>query len=139
MRLLVSNFALRAVNCSALAESPVMPSPKAIQRLIRVIDVLRTLDPELPVQHAAAFLAVSSNEGMSQARLAREVSFSRSSADRFCARFSQKGWPEGRPGLGLIEVLTGPEDARLRPMHLTPKGRHVVKLMADLLEEQAAQ
>ena len=116
-----------------------MSASASIQRLARLLDEFRKFDSELPIQHAAAFLAVSSNEGLTQKRLAQEVKLSRSSADRFCARFSQRGWPKGKPGLGLIEVLAGPEDARERHMYLTPKGRHVIKALVDLMDDQVGK
>jgi len=94
--------------------------------------------PDITVQRLLILLAVHFNEGMSQKELLETLdgtsipALSRNLADlsAFTSRKCE--------GPGLIELRTDAMNLRLRRVHLTPKGKALVRKVAKVLEGAGA-
>lgn len=105
-----------------------------LRRVLLILEELRKLDAELPAQQAVALLVIALEEGMTQQKVATLVGASKSAAQRMFDKLSDRG-VNGRPGLDLIEVRAGIQDARERLAYLTPKGRRVVQTLTHFVGE----
>jgi DNA-binding MarR family transcriptional regulator len=97
-----------------------------------VLEELRKLDPEMPVQQAVALLVIAGDEGLTQKKVAERIGMSKSSAQRIFDKLSDKGI-NGRPGLDVIRVEPGRMDRRETEAWLTPKGRRVIASLENII------
>lgn len=104
-----------------------------LTRAFLFAEELRKLDPELPVQHAAAFLMVAREEGITQVQAAERLGISKSAIQRAFDKLSDKG-SLGKEGFGLIEIREGVEDKRNREAYLTAKGKRFLNSIVHLME-----
>jgi DNA-binding MarR family transcriptional regulator len=80
----------------------------------------------MPIQVCLLFVLVAQNEGSSQATFEKALGISRSAISRGAARLSHYGW-NNKPGLDLIDMREDPTDRRYKVLHLTPKGRLLIR------------
>lgn len=105
---------------------------KDLQGLRSVINRLRDLDPEMPIQQFATLVWVALNEDKTQRELCSDLNMPNSSASRNLAALS-KVHRLGREGLGLVTWVESVEDRRMKLLMLTPKGRNVVQGLLEVL------
>lgn len=109
-----------------------MTSNDRIQRLLRALDVARTLDPHMPVQYLLALLAISRNPGCSPGDLVVELGTSSASAARIVAALST--WERvGKRGHGLIHITISTADRRRRELWMTPEGQQLIARLEEAL------
>lgn len=108
-------------------------APAPLTRAILLLEELRKLDPEFPIQQALALLVIARDEGITQQKAAGLLGITKSSAERAFARLSEKG-ALGKPGLELIEVRPGQLDQRERCAFLTARGRRFVNSILHFME-----
>ena len=103
-----------------------------IATLIQVLEVLRRLDPDMPIQYVLSFLTVAQNEGLSIRELSERLGIAQSSASRNVAALSR--WRgTGKPGHGLVLSREDPRERRRKVVTLTAGGRALVEELGDLL------
>jgi len=99
-------------------------SPVTNRRLlpmVRIANMFRELDREIPLQLMETFLFIASHDGCLKPTLEKELGFLTASCSRNLARLCDVN-RQGGPGLGLIKKeLDLPDRRRLR-LFLTPKG-----------------
>ena len=102
--------------------------------LVRAIDQLRVLDPDMPSQQVVTFLTVAAagNEGIPMADLRASMGMTGASTSRNVAALG-KVHRRGLPGLELVEAYENPMNRSQKIVVLTPKGRRVAQAMAALV------
>ncbi len=102
-----------------------------MERMLRVINLLRLLDRELPAQAMASFLYVASHNPCHKQALEEDLEFTTASGSRNVNWLSDKHRLK-KPGLGLITIERDPSNRRRLLLKLTPKGESLTKQI-DLL------
>lgn len=95
---------------------------RKIERLERVIDAFRDIDPAMPSSYIRAFLAVAKAPGFGSSVYAREIGAVQAVASRILLELGQKT-RSGGMGYGLLDSDNDPIDFRLKRTFLTPLGR----------------
>jgi len=109
--------------------------PEKLDPLVRVLEALRTLDPDLPIQYALSFLTIAQNEGLSIRDLSERLGIAQSSASRNVAALSK--WHSfGKAGHDLIQAEEDPRERRRKIITLTDKGRALASDLADLIQPE---
>lgn len=98
---------------------------KGLHAILELLELLRAVDPEMPMGAARTLLLVASEEGMSVADLHRRGGMALSSASRYHQYLGDED-RHGRPGLGLVVVYPSLEDSRKKTIRLTPRDRQLV-------------
>lgn len=88
----------------------------------RVINMLRTLSPDMPMQQADVLLQVALHPGLTMADICKRTGLSQSSVSRNVSAMS-KFHRLGKPGLDLVEAAIDPREPRRRLVFLTPHGK----------------
>lgn len=124
------------VSPDATASERVLPGGPASERdgidmLIRVLEALRKLDPDMPIQYALSFLTLAQNEGMSMGELSARLGIAQSSASRNVAALSR--WHSfGKPGHDLVVAEEDPRERRRKLVRLTEKGHALIEELRAL-------
>jgi DNA-binding MarR family transcriptional regulator len=103
-----------------------------IEKLRKVIDVLRLFDREVPAQVISTFFYIASHEGCFTRHLVEEIGLSSSSVSR-CTSWLSDYHRLGKPGMELIVKKKSHLDQRERILHLSPKGEQVINQIKDIL------
>ena len=107
-------------------------------RLLKVIQLIRLLDREMPAQVVASFLYVASHNHCHKQALEEDLKFTTASASRNTAWLSDKHRLE-KTGLGLIKKQQDPANRRRLELILTSKGESLLNQIEDLLYIQTTQ
>jgi DNA-binding MarR family transcriptional regulator len=109
--------------------------PETLDPLVRVLEALRLLDPDLPIQYALSFLTIAQNEGLSIRDLSERLGIAQSSASRNVAALSK--WHSfGKEGHDLVQAEEDPRERRRKIITLTDKGRTLASHLADLIQPE---
>ena len=106
----------------------------SVDRLRRVVDLMRLFDQQLPAQVISVFFYVASHDGCSTSGMPEELGLAQSSISR-CTDWLSDYHRLGKPGMGLIVKKKDPYDSRLRRVYLTDKGRNVINQIKELLSD----
>lgn len=97
-------------------------------RIMRSLDVLRSLDREVPGQVSAAFLYIASHNPCHKMAMEYELDISSASASRVCDHLSD--WKRlGKSGLGLVIKYEDPSNRRKVMLRLSPFGEAIIHKM----------
>lgn len=97
------------------------PVTEAAHSLVRVCDVFRGIDEEMPIQTVKTFLLVAANPGIGIVDIQKHLDVSSATASRNVARLGQvKG--KGQAGHGLVQAAENPMDRRFKRVRLTERG-----------------
>lgn len=111
------------------------PSEEEIRkadRLERIIDAFRDIDPAMPSSYMRAFVAVAKNPGFGSSVYAKDIGTVQAVASRILLELGQKSRGGGQ-GYDLLDSDNDPIDFRLKRTFLTPNGRSLWrKLMGAL-------
>lgn len=102
-----------------------------VSALLRVLQVLQTIDPEFPLQYAVCLALISQDEGLSLTELAKRAEVSLSTASRIVGALSQYR-QSGQP-YNLVVVHIAPEERRRKEIFLSPSGQRVMEEVAQAL------
>lgn len=97
-----------------------------LEKFFRGVELFRFLDPGIPSQTMAVFLAVAradDDEGVYQIDLVKSLAMTQASVSRNVAALTKRH-RRGHPGLDLIERREDEDNRSLNKLFLTPKGRH---------------
>lgn len=115
-------------------DDPAQTKSSRVNKLMRALDTIRALDPDIPSQTIVTFLVAMDHEGETISEIRDRLGMSTSSASRNIAALTD--WHRLRkPGLNLLVTETDPMNRRTRRVFLTVKGRQVSKLLRDIMKE----
>lgn len=100
-------------------------------KAFEVINALRVIHPEMPMQMASVFIVIAMQPGIYQRDLPEIIGISQSSVSRNVTALTKKT-RHGKPGLGLIVRRHDPEDGRGYELHLSKAGRALAEQLAAL-------
>lgn len=111
------------------------PENRPLERLLRIFEEVREINPEMPAHTVLAFLMIGSfmPEGITQHELGRSLGLSASVTQRNVSYLADWRGPEV-PGYGLVESVMLPTDKRHRLLKLTKKGKATLERLTELLE-----
>lgn len=108
----------------------------ATRKILQSLEFLRTLDQDMPIGAAVAFLLVAQGEtkdsGISVTDIAKLGEFALSTASRYMNYLNLKD-RRGNAGLELIDDPRDPEDDRRKVLKLTAQGRRVVSQLTNII------
>lgn len=104
-----------------------MESP--VEKMRRCVEILREIDPFLPVRHYELFLVAATNQGRTVSELARLADIPLPVVSRTLNLFGEQGFGD-KPGLRLLERYRADDDQRLVRVKLTSEGRRVRRQLA---------
>lgn len=104
----------------------------ALKRLLRCMDEVRDISPELRIQTLQTLLVIAVNPGISLTDLMTKTKTSQSSCSRHVAHLSDTHWLK-KPGLDLVVAKEDPRERRRKFAILTSKGRELTSSLADIL------
>lgn len=105
-----------------MTDSPIEIGRANIATALKVLQLFRSIDPEMPVGAARCFLLVASEQGMSVAELKERSGSAMSSVSRYHNYLGKADRRRGT-GKGLIVATASAVDSRRKSLRLTPKGR----------------
>lgn len=108
---------------------------EGIKRMERALRQVRTaIDPTVPTQLVQAFLAVGLNEGQTLTELAEHLGTNISTASRQLLDLGERN-RKMEPGYNLVDRRADPMNLRVNRYSLTPKGRLLLKELADIMKD----
>lgn len=102
------------------------------ERLRRAIDLLRTLDNEIPGQMISVFFYICARNGCTSTPMPKDIGLAQSSISR-CTDWLSDYHRLGKPGMGLITKRRDAKDRRVMRNWLTPKGELIKAQIEELL------
>lgn len=102
------------------------------ERLLKVINLLRLLDREVPGQVIASYLYVASHNRCHKQALEEDLDFTTASSSRNTDWLSDQH-RLNKPGMGLIKKEQDPGNRRRQQLTLTSRGEQLLKQIEDLL------
>lgn len=110
---------------------------KTLQKLVRVIEEFRKLDPEMPVQTALSFLyAAQLSEktgGVSIKDIGIALNVSSAAASRNVSKLTEHG-VKSVGGHGLLQTEEDPMYRVRKRIALTPKGKRVLATLKEIMQ-----
>jgi DNA-binding MarR family transcriptional regulator len=106
-------------------------SIKKLDRALRQAQA--SIDPNVPTQMVRAFLTVGLNEGKTLSEIAEILGTNISTASRQLLDLGDRN-RKMEPGYELINRQADPMNLRVNRYTLTPKGRHLFKELAAIVE-----
>lgn len=106
--------------------TPASPSIAWLNNLSDVIERLREVYPDMTLNQVSVLLNVASHPGITQRQIMENTGLADSSASRIVAILSEHG-NRGTGPFHLIELHEGTEDRRIKELHLSKKGKDLVR------------
>jgi DNA-binding MarR family transcriptional regulator len=101
-------------------------NPNAVRRLVLVMEELRKIDAELPVQAALAFAMIMQRDGeITQRDIVNDTDMTKASVSRLITTLVNRG---------VIQSVRSLEDRRVWNLSLTAEGRRIAKTLVHLME-----
>jgi DNA-binding MarR family transcriptional regulator len=94
--------------------------------LLKVFERLADLRPEMTLQQAKCLLVIAAKPGITQRSLMQQINGNDSTVSRHLAQLSDLG-DRNIPGMDVIKMQVNLDDRRERVLHLTPKGRRLLR------------
>lgn len=101
------------------------PTVATVNKYLKIFDVFRMLDVEMPIGQIVFFLNVAKMEGASLREISEASDAKMSTASRYLASLSKMDRFR-RPGLDLVTSYENPMNRRMKIIELTPKGLAVL-------------
>jgi DNA-binding MarR family transcriptional regulator len=96
-----------------------------INNALRLVRVLRNIDPDMSLMVAETFMIICQNEGVGVGELADKVGITLAGSSRHVSHLSSYG-RNGKPGLQLVDLRERLEDRRFKGCFLTTKGKRLM-------------
>ena len=114
-----------------------MPSSgNQLERLAKVLERVRLLNKEMPIQTLCVFLLVANNvrkgEVTTMSDVARQLDFQNATITRNVSNLSDWTYQK-KAGLNLIKTEYDPMDQRVKTLTLTKKGESFAKTLQEIL------
>ncbi len=99
-------------------------SRQSAQTLLDLLNALRCVDPEFPLQYAICLTEIAMNEGLSLTQLADRTHLALSTVSRIVGALSTVR--QSGEAYGLVMIKISPKERRRKELSLTPKGWAVI-------------
>lgn len=113
-------------------------SPGSLKAPVDALQLVRALEPEMPVQHLLCLLIIAREEnreeGLTVSRLGDLAGMTLTSASRAVNQLSRINRQQ-EAGLNLVVAETNWLNRREKHLKLTPRGKQVVTQFLNLLEK----
>tara|TARA_R100000808_G_C2140593_1_gene148418 strand:- start:177 stop:521 length:345 start_codon:yes stop_codon:yes gene_type:complete len=114
-----------------------MPSSgNQLERLAKVLERVRLLNKEMPIQTLCVFLLVANNvrkgKVTTMSDVARQLDFQNATITRNVSNLSDWTYQK-KAGLNLIKTEYDPMDQRVKTLTLTKKGESFAKTLQEIL------
>lgn len=103
-----------------------------MDRLSRVMNLVRTLDDKVPAQVLACLFYVASRENCHKTALEQDLGLPYSSSSRNLARLSPRH-RLNKDGMDLIVTERDPLDRKRYQLRLNPKGQRLIQQITEIL------
>lgn len=103
-----------------------------MERMLRVMDLLRVLDHEVPAQVLACFFYIASHDGCHKTAMEEDIGIGTSSASRNIDRLT-KQHRLGKPGMDLVTKEVDPTNKKRLTLHLTKRGHDLIRQIESIL------
>jgi DNA-binding MarR family transcriptional regulator len=113
------------------ATSAKNPKP-ALFKTVQLLEQLRELFPDLPIQTISVFLIIAMKPGMYQRDLLKLLDISQAGVSRNVMALGELN-RHGKPGLGLIFQRKDPFDNRQVMLNLTPSGKALAERLTSIV------
>lgn len=95
----------------------------SLSRLVAVMEVFRSVDPEIQAQTVLTFLMIARQPGIPMRTIQTRLDVASSTASRNVAYLSDLNYKPSRKGHGFVVAREDPADRRNKLVFLTPKGK----------------
>lgn len=100
------------------------------------LDLIREIHSDLSLVDISVLLLVAEQPGISRSELALQLNISTETASRSLRTFAGPEFKNAlHPALGLIEIVTSPDDGLTRRAYLTADGTAVVRKLNAFIAE----
>lgn len=106
-------------------------NPK-MERVQRMMNLLRLLDREVPAQVLATFFYVAAHDNCHKQAVEQDLQLSTAAGSRCTEKLTDQSWIN-KPGLDLIIKEIDPANKRRQQLRLTAKGRALVHQIEEIL------
>lgn len=111
----------------------------AASKALQVLNIMRTLDQDMPIGQAVSFFLIAIGEtedggGLSGTELEAKGGFSRASSSRYAKTLSDKDRHQ-KPGLMVVTYERDPKDDRRKIMRISKKGKLILEQVKNVLVE----
>lgn len=110
-----------------------MSQQRGLIALIDLLNILRRIDPEFPIQYALCLAEISRQQGISVTELSSRTGITLSTVSRIIGALSGN---RRRCG-GLVRVRFSPQEGRRKELFLTPRGAALIAHLAVEIERNA--
>lgn len=100
-------------------------SRQSAQTFLDLLNALRCVDPEFPLQYAICLTEIAMNEGLSLTQLADRTHLALSTVSRIVGALSTVR--QSGEAYGLVMIKISPKERRRKELSLTPKGWAVIQ------------
>ncbi len=107
-----------------------MKKAKGLQALTALLQELRSVDPEFPLQYALCLVTIAQQEGLSLTELAQRTGITLSTVSRIIGNLSGSRNRYGH----LVNVAFSATEARRKEIWLTPRGMALVQNLTENIE-----
>ena len=103
-----------------------------MERVQKVMDLLRLLDREVPAQVLATFFYVAAHDNCHKQAVEEDLQLSTAAGSRCTDKLTNMSWVN-KPGLDLIIKEQDPTNKRRQQLRLNAKGKALIKQIEDIL------
>jgi DNA-binding MarR family transcriptional regulator len=103
-----------------------------IERMLRVMDLLRVLDREVPAQVLSCLFYIASHDGCHKTAMEEDLGLTTASSSRNIDRLT-KQHRLGKPGMDLISKEVDPTNKKRLTLHLNQRGHDLVRQIESIL------
>jgi len=103
-----------------------------MERMLRVMDLLRVLDREVPAQVLACFFYIASHDGCHKTAMEEDLGLTTASSSRNIDRLT-KQHRLGKIGMDLITKEVDPSNKKRLVLKLNQKGHDLIRQIESIL------
>lgn len=107
-------------------------SENTTHTFLNMLQTLREIDGEFPLQYSICLAEIAMDEGMSLTALSKKAGLNLSTVSRIVGALSQYR-QNGNP-YGLVELKISPQERRRKELYLSDKGRSLMKDISRVLD-----
>jgi len=103
-----------------------------MERMLRVMDLLRVLDREVPAQVLSCFFYIASHDGCHKTAMEEDLGLTTASSSRNIDRLT-KQHRLGKRGMDLIIKEVDPSNKKRLTLHLNQRGHDLIRQIESIL------